>query len=202
MRTMSATLLLAGALAPATAATTPAFNDLRVGVNFTESDYEEAVGGSAEERDWESTLTFTGSWVASSGLGLLGGFIYGAQGLGTFREDEDGAREIDYQSAVVRLQLGYGFALIEGLQVEGLPYIGAGWAELEETTGSTSVSDTDIEFQYGIQANLVYTWTSRLQAGVGLAYGLSETDFDDIGGTEVEIDQEDLVASIFVGLRI
>lgn len=199
MRSLIPTLAaLSLPLAALPAASVDAFLDLRLGVSTTAglADFE----ADGYDGEWDQPLIVQGTVMTSSGLGLSGGFVYGATIAYQTKDGDVDGIDIDYTSTDLRAHLGYGVAILPALHVEALATVGAAFAEVEAAADSVSADDDNIDFQYGLDANLLYTMESDLQLGVGLGYRITDGEYD--LGNEIDFEQDEFLVTAFIGYRL
>lgn len=193
MRAFITCCLLTLPLTLLSAATVDGFLDLRVGAGTTLGRAEVEVDNN--DGEWDTPVTLRATAIVSGGLNP-GGLVYGATLAYQTKDGEIDDVDIDYNSTDLRAHLGYGLALIPEFHLEALATIGAAYAEVE----SVDEDDTNIDFQYGGEINAIYTMSNSFQIGGGLGFILSNGEYD--LGENVDLEQDELIATFFVGLRL
>src|SRR4051812_39659563 len=148
---VSATLIgLAGAAAPA-AEIVGGFVDLRLSGGITAGDYDVAVSDNtapvllnrSDDGNFDENYRFAIDWVGSLGLRSYGGWIWGIGGSynshkgapATYVHNDAGGTiatdDLDVMAWAADGFIGYALPIGEHLQLEVLPFIGAGRAYMD-----------------------------------------------------------------------
>jgi hypothetical protein len=188
------------------------FLDLRAGYTIVQDSYEgtrsDGVTSDDFSDDWDNSHRVFALLLWSPGLSPIGGWLFGVSAATAFRDtnEEDTDADIEYDSYAAHLNIGYGVPIGSLFQVELIPFIGFGSAELERVVpGQTSTSDNETLIEWGANLNGVFTMASHWQLGAQIGYLISDSTHEirEAGGDEVDYDFKDgnFLFSGFLGYR-
>ncbi len=195
------------------AATVAPQNDLRFIVAYEDGAFDltgTASGGgytlsSSEDEDFDTAWHIEAAWIGSNGLGESGGLLYGVGLLHKQADrEEDGSSDTVYTATGVRAHLGWGYAFTPRLQLEILPYLSLGAAQLEFASGNGDEDWDGLYVDAGLDANLVYAAANGFELGGGIGVLSSTATFEDeLYGVdwELDIEQTTATAKLFLGVR-
>lgn len=211
---LTCTALLAALIATPIAAEDGigSFVDLRAGYTFVDDSYEgtrdDGVTSEDFSEDWDNSHRAFALLLWSPGLRPYGGWLFGISAATAFRDtnEEDSDADIDYDSYAAHLNIGYGIPIGDSFQVELIPFIGFGSAELKRVVpGQTETSDNETLIEWGANLNGVFTLADHWQIGAQVGYLVADTSYEirEAGGDEVDYDFKDgnFLFSGFLGYR-
>jgi hypothetical protein len=144
------------------------------GSNFTVTSSNGSVNGSSSG-DGTGTDAHRNSrgelqWMAGH-LGDAGGFIYGVDLADNRATFDQGSTTATYDTPVIDLNLGYGYAVTHNLHFELTGFGGFGWTYFK-ISSQNNVSEKFHEhyLEYGARLGGYYTFDNRLQVGVEIPY--------------------------------
>lgn len=203
---VSATLLtLAGAAGAAE--NLGGFVDMRLGYGtLVNSDYECHVSTGAGSQDvngdFDTSHRLSLDWIGCLGMRSYGGVLWGVGANWGYETGEILNQEYTMQQWTVRANLGYGIAITDMFQLEAIPFAGTGRSSYK---GSGSHFSDAPYWEYGANANAVFTFSNSIQLGATAGFLWYETSvFDE----EISVRQKfradgfDLMAGGFIGVRL
>ncbi len=179
------------------------FVDMRLGYQRIAVGHTERTQGQEIDNDYDVARRFALDYVVSTRLYDWGGLVWNFGGAYNHEKGDlaDGS-SITVQSWVIKLAVGYGYAFTEHLQIEALPFIGAGRAYLETSLAGVEDEGDSGYWEAGVDTNLVYSWSNHLQVGgtIGLIHSRTDIELDDSDVTHRLI-SDNLKIGVFIGMR-
>lgn len=203
-------LLSAAALVPAVEAAN-GFHDLRAGWTFLDQSYDatrdDGISRDAIDRDWDNVHRGFVGYFGGFGGTPFGGLAYGVDLAADFRDvdGDDGDADIEYEAFGAHVYLGWAAPIGDVLQLELLPFFGAGAAELKRTLpGGTSTKDNETLIEFGAVLNAIVL-LGRFEVGAQLGYLITDNRYnlqDAADSRDYDFGEGDVMGSVMIGFRV